>query len=130
MPGLILTLCAPVTVCGSADVLVSKQKPLSKLKEYVDRHIVDMNVFQDVESHRHMHPGSCDRNFRKDRGAQVFGSRLRQNQRKRWSKSWVSSEGGNQVMGENLVLFCFSLMSLCHCRRFLAVLTGDVEAGR
>ena len=111
MPGLILTLCAPVTVCGSADVLVSKQKPLSKLKEYVDRHIVDMNVFQDVESHRHMHPGSCDRNFRKDRGAQVFGSRLRQNQRKRWSKSWVSSEGGNQVMEENLVLFCFSLMS-------------------
>ena len=24
----------------------------------------------------------------------------------------------------------FFLMSLCHCRRFLAVLTGDVEAGR
>ena len=80
-----------------------------------------MNVFQNVESHRHMHPGSCDRNFRKDRGAQVFGSRLRQNQRKRWSKSWVSSEGGNQVMEENLVLFCFSLMSFSWC---LCVIAG------
>ena len=31
MPGLILTLCAPVTVCGRADVLVSKQNVLVSL---------------------------------------------------------------------------------------------------
>ena len=67
-----------------------------------------MNVFQNVESHRHMHPGSCDRKYRKDRGAKVFGAGLRQNERKRWSKSWVSSEGGNQVMEENIVIFCVS----------------------